>query len=222
MDNAVGNEAVIQSECAKDDSLDPARVRRTAILAAMAARLVLLALLWAFENISMFLELIGSGYLILAGSRHLVKAMRSASDQTSKIGARLETLKAKMFGKVAASLVAHPLLAVVVKLVLTDLSLAIDNVLAVLALTRNYWLIAAGVAFSMLVLLLAMRAVRWLLEWEPWIEHGAYVLILVLGFELLGKHFYGPLPEVISLAVSAAVLIGTIGLARLLRWRRVI
>ena len=99
------------------------------------------------------------------------------------------------FAEVAAGLVEdsenpRPLAAanfwsVVLALNLADMAFSLDNVVAAVALSDLMWVVVIGVGIGIVVVRFAATIFTQLIEWEPALEHIAYLLILAIGTELL-------------------------------------
>jgi len=78
---------------------------------------------------------------------------------------------------------------VVLSVELADLAFSVDNVVAVIILSDNYWLILFGVAMGILTMRFAATIFTSLIEREPVLKPAAYVLVLVIGVKFLVKEF---------------------------------
>ena len=78
---------------------------------------------------------------------------------------------------------------VVLSLELADLAFSVDNVVAVIILSDNYWLILFGVAMGILTMRFAATIFTSLIAREPILKPAAYVLVLVIGIKFLVKEF---------------------------------
>jgi YjbE family integral membrane protein len=80
-------------------------------------------------------------------------------------------------------------------ILLADVSMSLDNVLAVAALARgNYWLLAAGIAFSMVLLLVASAVVAQLLARFPRLLYIASIILAWTAGSLVAEdHAIHPL-----------------------------
>ena len=113
--------------------------------------------------------------------------------------------------------------AVVVGVELADLAFSIDNVIAAVALSNEIWAVLLGVAIGILIMRFAATIFVRLIDWEPALEHGAYVLLLSIGVQLLCKEFWGMhIPELVQFSISVAILVLTVLVARSRRLQRAI
>jgi tellurite resistance protein TerC len=92
---------------------------------------------------------------------------------------------------------------------LADLAFSIDNVVAAVALSDQLWVILVGVAIGIVTMRFAASYFGRLISWEPWLRHGAYVLLILIGGELLIEqltHFH------VGEALQAGLSFGTLGM----------
>ncbi len=97
---------------------------------------------------------------------------------------------------------------VVLAVELADLTFSLDNVVAVVALSNEFWIVMFGVAMGILTMRFAAGVFTWLIAREPVLKAAAYVVVFNIGVELLLSEF-GHL-EINSLAkfmISAGTLI---------------
>lgn len=69
-----------------------------------------------------------------------------------------------------------------------DLSLSLDNVIAVVAMTSNLAVIMIGVLASIAMLAVATQVTRLLMKRYPSLEHAAYIILAFLGVVMLCEH----------------------------------
>ncbi len=120
---------------------------------------------------------------------------------------------------------------VVLGVELADLAFSLDNVVAAVSLSDEYWVVLLGVALGILMMRFAATIFSRMISWEPNLETAAYLLILAISIELLlddlfGIHFQpfllGPLElgaEVQQFGVTLLILLATIALSRV-SWLR--
>ncbi len=98
---------------------------------------------------------------------------------------------------------------------LADLAFSIDNVIAAVALSDKLWIVMLGVAIGIVLMRFAAGIFSRLIAWEPAFEASAFLLLLVIGGELL-LHTYAHIEftELQQFGISLSVLIGTIVIAR--------
>ncbi|MEO5975106.1 MAG: TerC/Alx family metal homeostasis membrane protein [Ilumatobacteraceae bacterium] len=111
----------------------------------------------------------------------------------------------KMFTKVNGHRLATPLLAVLVLVEVTDVVFAIDSVPAVLAVSREQFIVFAANAFA----IMGLRALYFLFadmrERFVYIKPAISVLLVYVGLKMLIAHWYH-VPTMVSLAFIVSVL----------------
>ena len=111
----------------------------------------------------------------------------------------------KLFTKVNGHRLATPLLAVLVLIEVTDVVFAIDSVPAILAVSREQFIVFAANAFA----IMGLRALYFLFsdmrERFVYIKPAISVLLVYVGLKMMAAHWYH-LPTVVSLAFIVSVL----------------
>jgi tellurite resistance protein TerC len=132
-------------------------------------------LLFAAEWIqrSIVLETIGAAYLIWLGLKNLKPA---ADDQPDSISSKVSTRSFWLL---------------VLQVEIIDLIFSLDNVIAAVALSPDYWVVLLGVAIGILVMRFAAGLFARLVNWEPILETAAYLIIIAIGIELLLSEYTG-------------------------------
>lgn len=69
-----------------------------------------------------------------------------------------------------------------------DLSLSLDNVVAITSMTTNLTVIVLGVAISIAMLAVATKITMWMMNRFPSIQDAAYVILAFLGLNMLAGH----------------------------------
>lgn len=69
-----------------------------------------------------------------------------------------------------------------------DLSLSLDNVVAITSMTKNLTVIFIGVAMSIAMLAVATKITAWLMKRFPSIQDAAYIILAFLGVSMLLAH----------------------------------
>lgn len=140
----------------------------------------LLLLLASWLITIMWFKLIGWLYLLYIGIKSFLPKKEDAS---------------------AAKSIARWFWATVAMVEVMDIVFSLDNILGVVALTDNMWLLIIWVFVG----ILAMRFVAWkfvvLMEKYPYLEISANIVILILGFKLVGSYF---LPELFELPIISS------------------
>jgi YkoY family integral membrane protein len=168
MDAALsGDNSIAISALAQDL---PTNLRTRAVMWGMvlAAGLRIVALCCASFIISNpWVQILGGLYLIKLCWSHFSAEEDEADGKT------------KVVKSLAATLVAIGFL---------DLSLSLDNVIAVVAMTSNLAVILIGVLASIAMLAVATQVTRWLMGRYPSLEHAAYIILAFLGLVMLVEH----------------------------------
>jgi tellurite resistance protein TerC len=109
---------------------------------------------------------------------------------------------------------------------MADLAFSLDNVIAAVALSEEYWVVLLGVAIGILLMRFAATLFSRMILWEPNLEIAAYLLILAISIELLLEdlfeiHFHtfslGSIPinaEVQQFGITLLIIFLTIALSR--------
>lgn len=118
---------------------------------------------------------------------------------------------------------------VVLLVELADLAFSLDNVVAAVALSSDYWVVVLGVGIGIVLMRFAATLFSRMIAWEPKLETTAYLLIGAISIELLlddlfGIHFQpfhiGQLPvnaEAQQFAITLMIVVLALLFARV-RW----
>jgi tellurite resistance protein TerC len=124
----------------------------------------------------------------------------------------------KLFTRENAKLLATPLFAVLVLIETTDVVFAVDSVPAVLAVSRETYIVFASNAFA----ILGLRALYFLLadlhNRFEYLQLGLAVILVYVGIKMIASHWYHA-PTVLSLSLIGLILLVSI-LASLRKSRR--
>ena len=156
-------------------------------------------LLFAAEWIqrSVVLETIGAAYLIWLG----LKNLKPADDESTSVSSKTATRSFWLL---------------VLQVEIIDLIFSLDNVIAAVALSSDYWVVLLGVAIGILVMRFAAGLFAHLVKWEPMMETAAYLIIIAIGIELLLSEFtYITFTSWQKLAISTAIIVVCLLYARL-------
>jgi tellurite resistance protein TerC len=117
-----------------------------------------------------------------------------------------------------AKWVATPLLAALVVVEVTDVVFAVDSVPAILAVSRDPFIVFASNAFA----ILGLRAMYFLLgdarERFHYLAHALGAILVFVGIKMIASHWWH-FPTVASLGVIVAIVAGAIG-ASIVKTRR--
>jgi tellurite resistance protein TerC len=118
----------------------------------------------------------------------------------------------KLFTRVDGRRLATPLFAVIILIEFTDVLFAVDSVPAVLAVSREQFIVFSSNAFA----ILGLRALYFLLADAharfSYLKHGLAVILAFVGVKMLVAEWYH-IPTAISLGVIALVLVTAIGVS---------
>lgn len=91
---------------------------------------------------------------------------------------------------------------------LMDLAFSLDNVVVVVTLSRELWLIMLGVAFGILTMRFAAGIFSKLIEKVPTLSIGAYVLVFNIGLEfIISRLFETEIPNYVRFSINIGILI---------------
>ena len=129
----------------------------------------------------------------------VLKAVRKVVPSTSEYDGQ------KIFTRQTGTLLATPLFAVLVLIETTDVIFAVDSVPAVLAVSREQFIVFSSNAFA----ILGLRALYFLLadmrERFVYLQQGLAVILVYVGVKMIASYWYH-IPTALSLSVIALVL----------------
>lgn len=154
------------------------------LIAAVTLRLlVAYFVVFVLLRTSWFLVLAG-GVLLLWVAWRLYREVRGGNDQA--LGAT--TISDLRFHDIPAAV---PVRAVganraIIQIALADLSMSLDNVLAVAGAAINYpWVLAAGLLLSIALMGLAASVIAKLLQKMPWIGYAGVFIVLYVALRMI-------------------------------------
>jgi tellurite resistance protein TerC len=142
---------------------------------------------------------------------------RHGHDRAVKLLGRFLPVRQELSGqhflvREAGRWVATPLLAALVVIEVTDVIFAVDSVPAVLAVSREPFIVFASNAFA----ILGLRALYFLLggakERFHYLSHALGAILVFVGVKMAVSHWYH-LPTLVSLAVIVTILVAAIVLS---------
>lgn len=145
-----------------------------------------------------FLKILGAGYLIKLAFENLGEPEPGEEEQT-----RARSVEGKDFWSV------------VLAVELADLAFSLDNVVAVVALSDNLYIVMFGVAIGIITMRFAAGVFTWMIAKEPILKAGAYIVVFNIGTELLlseWAHIEFSAP--VKFMISAGTLIVAVVYAR--------
>lgn len=159
---------------------------------------MLFAASWVVRN--QWLLLLGGGYLIYLALSHFGGEAAAAEQRGNK---EQVAVAVRMFW------------AVVINVELADMAFSLDNVVAAVALSRATWVVLTGVFLGIVTMRFAAGLFVRLIEREPVLEAAAYLLVLVIGFEVLAEDLlHVQISHAGKFVISVSVLVATLLYAR--------
>jgi tellurite resistance protein TerC len=96
---------------------------------------------------------------------------------------------------------------VVLNVELADLAFSLDNVVAAVALSNELWVVLVGVALGIITMRFAAGIFTYLIRRHPILEPAAYILVLVIGIELVLADLYDfHFSHLIKFGISIGIL----------------
>jgi tellurite resistance protein TerC len=138
-----------------------------------------------------FLKILGAAYLIKLAFENLGEPEPGEENQT-----RAKSVEGKGFW------------GVVLVVELADLAFSLDNVVAVVALSDNLYIVMFGVAIGIITMRFAAGIFTWMILREPILKPAAYLVVFNIGAELLLDEFLGiEVSSALKFSISAGTLI---------------
>ena len=138
-----------------------------------------------------YLKLLGAGYLIKLAFDNLGEAESGEEDQV-----RAKRMEGRGFWNV------------VIAVELADLAFSLDNVVAVVALSNNLYIVMFGVFIGIVTMRFAAGIFTWMIPREPILKPAAYLVVFNIGAELLLDEFLGiEINAWLKFMISAGTLI---------------
>ena len=139
-----------------------------------------------------WIKLIGAAYLI-----HLAfDSLEDNSSEDEDDDGEGSPIKVKSFW------------ATVVTVELMDLVFSIDNVVAAVSLSKLLWVVMLGVAIGILTMRFAAGLFSYAVEREPILKNAAYILVLVIGVELVLEQVWSvDISDLVRFGISISVIL---------------
>ncbi|MGZ3538892.1 MAG: TerC family protein [Thermodesulfobacteriota bacterium] len=138
-----------------------------------------------------FLKILGAAYLIKLAFENLGEPEPGEENQT-----RTKRMEGKGFWSV------------VLAVELADLAFSLDNVVAVVALSDNLYIVMFGVAIGIITMRFAAGIFTLMIQKEPILKPAAYLVVFNIGTELLLDEFAGiEFSSALKFGISAGTLI---------------
>jgi tellurite resistance protein TerC len=171
---------------------------KVGLFGAYAGRILMLALASVIIELT-WVHVLGALYLLYLGSAHFFERYRDEREKAKhRSGVHLKGFWS-----------------VVLALNLADMAFSIDNVVAAVALSKQLWVVILGVGVGIVIIRFGAALFARLMDWEPALEHAAYLLLIAIGLELLTEIGLGiHIDELIKFAISLSILALTVVVAR--------
>ena len=171
---------------------------KVGLLGAYLGRALMLVLAsWVIHN--HYLKLLGAAYLIKLAFENL-----GASNTSEVCDTRANRVEGRGFW------------GVVLAVELADLAFSLDNVVAVVALSDNLYIVMFGVAVGIITMRFAAGIFAWMIAKEPILKPAAYIVVFNIGAELILHELFGfVFSSPVKFSVSAGTLILAVVYARL-------
>jgi tellurite resistance protein TerC len=100
---------------------------------------------------------------------------------------------------------------IVLTVEISDIVFSIDNIVAAVAVTNHFWLVVIGVFIGILLMRVAAGWFSYLVDREPILKKAAYLLIMVIGAEILYSEFSNvQINSYLRLAISVVIILLTL------------
>lgn len=163
----------------------PMKDRRKALLYGLAGAYALRTsaiLLASFLIQNPILKVLGGGYLLFLGLKHLWGIMRSKEE------GREEAKPIEKGSGIFAALGIPLLVGVIIQIEFVDLAFAVDQVVVAVAFTDHVVLIVIASMVGILFLRLAAAVIARVMDWLPLLEDMAYAAVGFVGARLVFSH----------------------------------
>lgn len=176
---------------------------KVGLFGAYAGRILMLALASVIVGLA-WVQAIGAIYLLYLGGWHFVELFQE--ERQAKQG-HLPQHRQRGFWSV------------VLALNLADMAFSLDNVVAAVALSDRLWVVIVGVGIGIVIIRFGATIFTRMIEWEPTLEHAAYLLLLAIGVELLLKLWlHVEIGDLVKFIISVAIMAATVLVARSRSW----
>jgi len=163
---------------------------KVGLLGAYVGRALMLVMA-SFVIRNHYLKILGAAYLIKLAFENLGRGSEGDEEEN-----RARGLEGKGFWNV------------VVAVELADLAFSLDNVVAVVALSDNLYIVMFGVFIGIVTMRFAAQLFTLLILKEPILKPAAYIVVFNIGAELLLDEFFGvEFPSALKFMISAGTLI---------------
>jgi YjbE family integral membrane protein len=168
----------------------PLIVRRKVIFWGLVAAVVLRVMLAAVtaELLAVIGLMFAGGILLLWVCWKLYRDIREAAEEKKSIEALGDTAAIKLGGPFTAAASAQMVRRAVVQIAAADLSMSLDNVLAVAGAARNHVLVlAVGLTLSIGLMGVAASVIARVLDRHPWISFAGLFIVLYVAVSMIWR-----------------------------------
>jgi len=168
----------------------PLIVRRKVIFWGLVAAVVLRVILAAVtaELLAIIGLMFAGGILLLWVCWKLYRDIREAAEEKKSIEALGDTAAVKLGGPFSAEASAHMVRRAVVQIAAADLSMSLDNVLAVAGAARNHVIVLAiGLTLSIGLMGMAASLIARVLDRHPWISFAGLFIVLYVALSMIWR-----------------------------------
>jgi len=159
--------------------------------------------------------LIFGGFLVLTGIRMLIQRDTSVDPEKNpllrifrKILPVSETLHGdKLFIKKNGKLLATPLFMVLLVIESSDLIFAVDSIPAVLAISKDTFIVYTSNIFAILGLRSLYFAMSGIMGYFRYLKSGLAFVLTFVGLKMLFSYFHIEIPIVLSLSIIVSILL---------------
>jgi tellurite resistance protein TerC len=180
---------------------------KVGLFGAYAGRILMLVLASAVVELT-WVHVLGALYLLYLGGAHLVERYQEER----------ETGQQPLFSHHKKGF-----WSVVLALNLADMAFSLDNVVAAIALSNQLLVVILGVGIGILIIRFGAVLFSRLIDWEPALEHAAFLLLIAIGVELLLEIWFGiQIDDLAKFAISTGILALAVLFARVQPLRRLL
>ncbi len=184
------------------------------ILGALAMRLVLIVAGVALINQFSWIMYVFGAFLVITGIRMALGAEKEIHPEKNPVVVLFKKIWPvshddhgdKFFVKLGAKWVATPLFIVVLVVEVSDLIFAVDSIPAVLAITRDPFIVYTSNAFAILGLRSLFFALSGMLDLFHYLKYGLSLVLIFIGLKMVLADMYH-INTSISLLIVGSILI---------------
>jgi len=169
-----------------------------------------IALIKKFE----WIVIIFGGFLVFTGLRMLFQEQTSVDPEKNKVAMIFRKLfpitenfhGSKFLVRLDGKLFATPLFIVLLVIESSDLIFAVDSIPAILAISKDRFIVYTSNIFAILGLRSLYFAVSEIMVYFRYLKTGLALILTFVGFKMLASYLHFEIPVVISLGVIVTIL----------------